>query len=80
LSFNNSILKTKQVDVNGRHPLGWTSLHIAAVNNNYKVAEILLKHKADPNIGDDFININETASKLSLNPMNGIDKFPNKIY
>jgi ATP-dependent Clp protease ATP-binding subunit ClpB len=31
--------------------------------------KILLENGADPNIGDDFMNVNTTARKLSLNPL-----------
>lgn len=42
LEANPEIVNTKDED-------GYTALHKACYNNNYELAEILLKYKADPN-------------------------------
>ena len=34
-----------------------------------RVVKVLLKQGADPNARDEFINVNATARKLSLNPL-----------
>ncbi|KAL8579944.1 hypothetical protein ACOMHN_060245 [Nucella lapillus] len=40
------------VDVNCRHELGWTPLHVAAMNAHPHVVKLLLEAGADPNAGD----------------------------
>lgn len=45
------------VDVNCRHPYGWTALHAAAVNQRSHAVKFLLDSGADPNIQDNFSNI-----------------------
>jgi len=44
---------------------------------------VLLKHGANPNLGDEFININATARKLSMNPLQVLyereDEFSDKL-
>lgn len=59
------------IDVNRRHLLGWTSLMVATVNEQYEAAELLLKAGADPNITDNFINANRSANKVGLHPIEG---------
>eukprot|EP01135_Chromosphaera_perkinsii_P002083 Nk52_evm17s217 gene=Nk52_evmTU17s217 len=43
-----------EVDLNQRHPMGWTALMVACVNGNLPMAKFLLEKGADPNIGDEF--------------------------
>src|SRR5262245_35876548 len=40
--------------VNMKHPLGWTPLHVACVNDDMEAVKLLIKHGADPNIQDTF--------------------------
>ncbi|KAG8226017.1 hypothetical protein J437_LFUL004138 [Ladona fulva] len=62
-------LIAKGVNVNERHKLGWTALHVAAINGNCEAVEILLKAGADPNLGDEFSNVYQTASERGLNSL-----------
>ncbi|KAJ8946692.1 hypothetical protein NQ318_006949 [Aromia moschata] len=57
------------IDVNKRHPLGWTALLVAAANEQYEVIELLLKAGADPNAPDNYVNANRTASQAGLHPI-----------
>lgn len=50
------------VNVNTRHPLGWTALQVASINGQLQVVETLLKAGADPDLGDDF----SSAQKIAL--------------
>ncbi|KAJ8919464.1 hypothetical protein NQ315_016564 [Exocentrus adspersus] len=56
-------------DVNKRHPLGWTPLMVATVNEQYEVMELLLNAGADPNAPDNYINANRTANQVGLHPI-----------
>ncbi|KGL72692.1 Caseinolytic peptidase B protein, partial [Tinamus guttatus] len=58
-------------DVNARHALGWTPLMVAAINGNASVVKILLAAGADPNLGDDFSSIYETAKEKGLHSLEG---------
>ncbi|KAM6386290.1 mitochondrial disaggregase isoform 4-T4 [Alca torda] len=58
-------------DVNGRHKLGWTALMVAAISRNSSVVKILLAANADPNLGDDFSNVYETAKEKGLHSLEG---------
>nr|XP_034171700.1 caseinolytic peptidase B protein homolog [Osmia lignaria] len=60
-----SILKSG-IDVNVRHPLGWTALHVAAINGQSKVIKLLIEHGADVNVQDDFINVYATAIEKGM--------------
>ncbi|GFG28773.1 hypothetical protein Cfor_10764, partial [Coptotermes formosanus] len=59
-------------DVNVRHPLGWTALHVAAVNRNVEAVKALLKAGADPNIGDEFISGHRTGIEMDLHAVDVI--------
>ncbi|XP_012138184.2 mitochondrial disaggregase [Megachile rotundata] len=60
-----AILKSG-IDVNVRHPLGWTALHVAAINFQPKVVKLLIEHGADVNAQDEFINVYATAIEKGL--------------
>ena len=60
------------MDMNTRHPMGWTALHVASINSRLGVVKALLKAGADPDLGDDFINIQRTAIEKGLHSMNGL--------
>jgi len=55
------LLKTKGVDVNRKHELGWTALHLAAVNGRQEVVSILLAAGANADAEDEFMNVYTTA-------------------
>ncbi|XP_003485912.1 caseinolytic peptidase B protein homolog [Bombus impatiens] len=57
------------IDVNMRHPLGWTALHLAAINAKPEVVKLLLKHGADANLQDEFINVYGTAIEKGLHTL-----------
>ncbi|XP_076277151.1 mitochondrial disaggregase [Lasioglossum baleicum] len=57
------------VDINLRHSLGWTALHVAAINEKLEIIEVLLKKGADVNAGDEFINVYKTAIEKRLNSL-----------
>ncbi|XP_065535051.1 mitochondrial disaggregase isoform X2 [Lathamus discolor] len=58
-------------DVNARHKLGWTALMVAAISRNSSVVKILLAANADPNLGDDFSSVYETAKEKGLHSLEG---------
>ncbi|KFQ29360.1 Caseinolytic peptidase B protein, partial [Mesitornis unicolor] len=58
-------------DVNARHRLGWTPLMVAAVSRNSSMVKVLLAAKADPNLGDDFSSVYETAREKGLHSLEG---------
>ncbi|XP_012234478.1 mitochondrial disaggregase-like isoform X2 [Linepithema humile] len=57
------------IDVNIRHPLGWTALHTAAINNKAEIIKVLLDNGADINAGDNFVNVYRTAMEKSLHSL-----------
>ncbi|KFO90507.1 Caseinolytic peptidase B protein, partial [Buceros rhinoceros silvestris] len=58
-------------DVNARHRLGWTVLMVAAINRNSSMVKVLLAANADPNLGDDFSSVYETAKEKGLHSLEG---------
>ncbi|XP_029165260.1 caseinolytic peptidase B protein homolog [Nylanderia fulva] len=62
------------IDVNTRHPLGWTALHTAAINQKEEVIKILLQNGADVNAGDNFINVYRTAMEMGLHSLDVLMK------
>lgn len=71
------------VDVNERHLLGWTALHVAAINNCESAVRILLEAGADPNLGDEFQNVWKTSQEKGLNSLQVLvareDEFSDKL-
>ena len=57
--------------MNLRHPLGWTALQLAAVNGKSEAVKVLLDAGADPNLGDEFINVYRTAIDKGLHSIDG---------
>lgn len=57
------------IDVNMRHPLGWTALHVAAMNGRAEVIKLLLKHGADVNAQDEFINVYGSAIEKRIDTL-----------
>lgn len=65
---------TDGIDVNIRHPLGWTALHTAAMNQRVEVIKILLHNGADVNAGDNFVNVYRTAMEMGLHSLDVLMK------
>lgn len=59
------------IDVNTRHPLGWTALHTAAINKKVEIIKILLDNDVDVNAGDNFVNVYKTAMEKGLHSFDG---------
>lgn len=59
------------IDVNMRHPLGWTALHIASMNQKPEIIKVLLDSGVDVNADDHFANVYRTAKEKSLHPLDG---------
>lgn len=70
-------------DVNTRHRLGWTALMVAAISRNSSVVKALLAANADPNLGDDFSSVYETAKEKGLHSLEVLvtreDEFNNRL-
>lgn len=66
--------------MNLRHPLGWTPLHVASVNGRLNAVTALLEAGADPNLGDEFINVQRTAVEKGMSPIHGENKTLFVIY
>ena len=57
--------------MNTRHPLGWTALHVAAINGKSEALKFLISKGADVNAGDEFINVFKTAMEKGLHTLDG---------
>lgn len=53
-------------EVNARHRLGWTALHVASVNGNAKAVGKLLRAGADANASDHFSTAREAAKAVGM--------------
>lgn len=60
------------VDVNCRHPLGWTALHTAIVNANWPVVEFLVDNGVDINSKDEFSSAPRMAAQERAGSTQGI--------
>lgn len=74
--FNNKhtyfrIIEDEKVNVNQKHPMGWTALQVAVINSKVSNVKVLLSCGADPNLADDFSNVNKVASAKHLYPIDG---------
>ncbi|KYO49179.1 caseinolytic peptidase B protein-like protein [Alligator mississippiensis] len=76
-------LLSEGTDANARHKLGWTPLMVAAINRNSSVIKSLLAAGADPNLGDEFISVYETAKEKALHSLEVLvtreDEFNNRL-
>uniref|UniRef100_H9GDK9 Clp ATPase C-terminal domain-containing protein n=1 Tax=Anolis carolinensis TaxID=28377 RepID=H9GDK9_ANOCA len=83
LSFFGFRLLKEGVSVNSRHKLGWTALMVAAINRNTSVVTLLLAAGADPNLGDEFSSVYETAKEKGLHSLEVLvtreDDFNNRL-
>ncbi|XP_050985962.1 caseinolytic peptidase B protein homolog [Labeo rohita] len=70
-------------DPNSRHRLGWTALMVAAMNRQHNVVKVLLEAGADPNLGDDFSSVYETAREKGVHSLEVLvsreDEFSNRL-
>ncbi|KOC58912.1 Caseinolytic peptidase B protein like protein [Habropoda laboriosa] len=57
------------IDVNTRHSLGWTALHLAAISAQPEAIKLLLKNGADVNAPDEFINVYGSAIEKGLHTL-----------
>lgn len=55
--------------VDSRHELGWSALHVAAVNKRSEVVKILLEAGADPNVLDHFSTVTLKSREKQLNAL-----------
>lgn len=77
------LLKVSGVEVDQRHSLGWTPLHVAAVQGHLASLKLLLDAGADINAGDEFSNVFHTAKMKRLNSLDVMvrreDEFCNQL-
>ncbi|KAG1710428.1 Caseinolytic peptidase B [Nymphon striatum] len=70
-------------DINRRHKFGWTPLHVASINGNSKVVNILLENGAEVDAGDDFSNVYEMATEKQVLSLEVLvtreDEFSNRL-
>ncbi|KFP79877.1 Caseinolytic peptidase B protein, partial [Acanthisitta chloris] len=68
-----SRLLEEGTDVNARHRLGWTFLEfqVRASHVMGDVVKALLTANADPNLGDDFSSVYETAKEKGIHSLEG---------
>ncbi|XP_066925918.1 mitochondrial disaggregase-like [Clytia hemisphaerica] len=55
-------LVAKGVDVNSKHPLGWSAIHAAAFSGNSKAMKYLIEKGADVNVCDEYTSPYKIAS------------------
>ena len=60
------------VDINRRHPLGWTALHTAVVNANWPIVEFLVDNGVDVNSKDEFSSAPRMAAQERASSIRGI--------
>lgn len=77
------LLSKQKVDPNCRHPLGWTPLHVAAMNGYSDCVTALLDAGADVDAGDEFVNVYQTAREKNLHSLEVLvtreDEFSNRL-
>ena len=59
------------VDINCRHPLGWTALHTAVINSNWPVIEFLVDNGVDINSKDEFSSAPRMAAQERVSSTQG---------
>lgn len=72
-----------KVDPNTRHNLGWTALHVAAINGHRECITVLLDAGASIDAGDEFVNVYQTAREKNTNSLEVLvvreDEFSNRL-
>ncbi|KAK7098087.1 mitochondrial disaggregase-like isoform X2 [Littorina saxatilis] len=70
-------------DVNCRHDLGWTPLHVAAMNGHSQAVKVLLEAGADPNAGDLYTSPAQMARDKQLHSLQVLimreEEFSNRL-
>jgi hypothetical protein len=65
------MLENDKVDVNARHALGWTALHVAAMNGHSSTVKLLVENGADITLGDEFTTAFIMAKKTRIHSLEG---------
>ena len=70
-------------DVNQRHPLGWTALHVAAVRGRLEAVRTLLELGAQVDSADEFCSVFATARERRINSLDVLvrreDEFSDRL-
>ncbi|CAB3989764.1 caseinolytic peptidase B homolog [Paramuricea clavata] len=78
-----TLLSENGCDVNQIHSLGWTALHVAAMNDSVRAMKLLLQAGADPNVRDEYSTPFKTAGKRKMRVMDVImireDEFSHRL-
>ena len=64
------LVSDEGADPDVRHYLGWTALHVATVNRLPEMVKLLLEKGANPDIGDEFVNIYHTGKNFEVYVLN----------
>lgn len=67
-NIKNMMKFLSRIEVNCRHPLGWTAIHVAVINGNLSILKELIKAGADVNIKDEFSSARRMASQRRVLP------------
>lgn len=68
------LIREENLNVNQRHPLGWTPLHVAVINDKLENVKVLLAAGADPNAPDEFSNVYNTAVNKRMHAIDVLQK------
>ncbi|XP_021964503.1 caseinolytic peptidase B protein homolog [Folsomia candida] len=63
------MIDQKLVNINSRHTLGWTALHVAAMNGYASTVKLLIDNGADINLGDEFTTAFHIAKKTQMHSL-----------
>lgn len=68
------LIREEKMNVNQKHPLGWTPLHVAVINDKLENVRVLLAAGADPNAPDEFSNVYNTAVNKRMHAIDVLQK------